>query len=93
MALCIRKERGMKNRTKFISLYIAFSIILFCSPGFTDSHSEEEVLVKGNSTFAINLYQKLSSSKGNIFFSPYSISSALGMTYAGARGNTEKEIS
>ena len=49
-------------------------------------------VVKGNTVFALGMYQELSSKEGNLFFSPYSISSALGMTYAGARNNTEKEI-
>jgi len=41
---------------------------------------------------AVQLYRELGAEKGNLFFSPYSISSALGMTYAGARGNTAKEM-
>ncbi len=49
-------------------------------------------LVEGNSAFAVKLYGELATKKGNLFFSPYSISSALGMTYAGARENTEKEM-
>lgn len=49
-------------------------------------------LVRDNSAFAFDLYGKLSAEEGNIFFSPYSISEALAMTYAGARGNTEKEM-
>jgi serpin B len=49
-------------------------------------------LVAGNTSFAIDLYQRERSGGGNLFFSPYSISSALGMTYAGARGETEKEM-
>lgn len=48
------------------------------------------VLVDGNNAFAFNLYQVLRESSGNVFFSPYSISEALAMTYAGARGQTEK---
>lgn len=47
---------------------------------------------KGNAAFAVNLYRELGAAEGNIFFSPYSISSALGMTYAGARGNTATEM-
>jgi serpin B len=47
---------------------------------------------KGNTAFALRMYKEISSKEGNLFFSPYSISSALGMTYAGARNNTEKEI-
>jgi serpin B len=53
---------------------------------------DEQRLVQGNSAFAIDLYHKLSESEDNIFFSPYSISTTLAMTYAGARGNTEKEM-
>jgi serine protease inhibitor len=51
-----------------------------------------DAVVKGNTTFAIDLYQKLKSQPGNMFFSPYSISTALAMTYAGARGQTETEM-
>ena len=50
-------------------------------------------LVKGNNEFAFNLYQALRQKEGqNIFYSPYSISIALAMTYAGARGDTEKQM-
>jgi serpin B len=49
-------------------------------------------LVKDNTQFAFNLYEQLRKQDGNLFFSPYSISSALGMTYGGARGDTAKEI-
>lgn len=51
-----------------------------------------EILVNGNNRFAIELYRQLGGKKGNIFFSPYSISTALGMTYAGARGKTEEQM-
>lgn len=44
--------------------------------------------------FAIDLYDRLASGdEGNLFFSPYSISSALAMTYAGADGETAAEMS
>lgn len=49
-------------------------------------------LVKGNGNFAFNLYEQISDEKGNLFYSPYSVSLALGMTYAGARGQTEDEM-
>ncbi|EYF08372.1 Serine protease inhibitor (serpin family) [Chondromyces apiculatus DSM 436] len=48
-----------------------------------------ETLVEGNTTFALSLNRLLSTEPGNLFFSPYSISTALGMTYAGARNATE----
>ena len=50
----------------------------------------------GNNRFAFDLYRHLASDPGNagknIFFSPYSISSALAITYEGARGTTADEI-
>jgi serpin B len=49
-------------------------------------------LVEGNSEFAFDLYQVLKGNDGNLFYSPYSISMALAMTYAGARGDTEAQM-
>jgi serpin B len=61
------------------------------SPDATDK--DVNVLTSGNSEFAFDLYQKLrKTSDGNIFFSPHSISIALAMTYAGARGETEEQM-
>jgi serpin B len=50
--------------------------------------------VKANSQFAVDLYKQVSrENEGkNIFFSPYSISSALAMTAEGARGETAAEM-
>ena len=48
-------------------------------------------LVEGNNAFAFELYRTLKD-EDNLFFSPYSISLALAMTYAGARGATAQEM-
>ena len=48
-------------------------------------------LAEGGNQFAFDLYGWLAGD-GNLFFSPYSISTALAMTPAGARGNTEHEM-
>lgn len=58
---------------------------------FTASH-EVKAAVAGNTAFALDLYQKLKSRPGNLFFSPYSISASLAMTYAGARGGTATQM-
>ncbi|MEW6618504.1 MAG: serpin family protein [bacterium] len=52
-----------------------------------------KAVVNGNTQFALDLYSKLKeTTEANLFFSPYSISVALAMTYGGARGNTAKEM-
>jgi len=56
------------------------------------SQIEIESLVDGNSAFAFNLYQQLIDNGENLFYSPYSLSLALAMTYAGARGETAQEM-
>lgn len=53
---------------------------------------QAQMFIDGNTAFALDLYAQLKSSPGNLFFSPYSISTALGMTYLGARGDTEKQM-
>ena len=51
-------------------------------------------VVTGNSEFAMELYKNINAldANKNIFFSPLSISTALSMTYAGARGNTAQHM-
>ncbi len=49
-------------------------------------------LARDNAAFATDLYRKLSAAPGNLFFSPHSVSAALAMTWAGARGNTETQM-
>jgi len=54
--------------------------------------AELTTLVSGNSAFAFDLYQALREEDGNLFYSPYSISLALAMTYAGARSETAEQM-
>ena len=53
---------------------------------------ELDELVSSNSAFAFDLYHALSERDGNLFFSPYSLSLALAMTYAGARDETAQQM-
>ncbi len=50
------------------------------------------VLAQDNAAFALDLYQVLRQQDGNLFYSPYSISTALAMTYAGAKGQTASQM-
>lgn len=49
-------------------------------------------LVAGNTAFAVDLYREVAKRPGNLFLSPYSISTALAMTREGARGTTRAEM-
>jgi len=83
-------------RTKAQWLIVpAFSFLAAVSPAFAGDPSGPEVaaVVSGNNQFAFDLYAGLAGQEqGNLFFSPYSVSTALAMTYAGARGNTEAQM-
>ena len=55
--------------------------------------AELQALGQGSTAFTLNLYRQLAAKeKGNIFFSPYSISLALAMPYAGAKGETAAQM-
>ena len=61
-------------------------------PGLSSLAMDE--VVAANNDFAMDLYDQIrSKSVGkNIFFSPFSVSSALAMVYAGADGNTKTQM-
>jgi len=75
---------------------VAYGVLLSVNESSIENQSLVDVneIAKGNSDFALQLYSKLAAEKENenFFFSPYSISTALSMTYAGAKGNTEKQM-
>jgi len=55
--------------------------------------ADQRALALGNAEFALTLHRKLvESQRGNLVFSPVSISTALAMTYAGALGETEAQM-
>ncbi len=87
------------NKASFSLLLIFLSAILSLPDmSLADSKPlmQEEPsmqIASSNNNFAFDLYNKLSEEKNNVFFSPYSISSALSMTLAGAKENTSLEIS
>jgi serpin B len=61
------------------------------APG-PDARGDLQTVVRGNNEFALDLYGRLRGEEGNLFYSPYSISTALAMTYAGARGETAEQM-
>jgi serpin B len=58
----------------------------------TTATPDQAKVARDNNAFAIELYGQLRKQSGNLFFSPESISTALAMTYAGARADTAAEM-
>ncbi len=81
----------MYKKQSLINKIVIFIFIIILQNLTADNLNQK--FIEDNNSFAIELYEQLAEEDGNIFFSPYSISTALAMTYAGARGNTEKEMS
>ncbi len=95
-------------KTQLLSLLILLTILLSaCGPSPAANIAQSSVrretkppvlegdmesLVAGNNAFALDLYRSLRADNGNLIFSPFSISIALAMTYAGARGETESQM-
>ena len=75
---------------------IVAMIIAACVAAENEIANEESdkqgMVVQGNNKFALDLYAKLQGRDGNMFFSSYSISTALAMTYAGAQGRTATQM-
>jgi len=82
----------MRKPVSFISSFmtaLAFGAPLAAQPA---PATNPLPIVAANTSFALDLYQREKSTSGNLFFSPYSISSALAVTYSGARGQTETQM-
>ena len=54
--------------------------------------ADRQALADGNAAFAMSLYRQVEAKNPNLVFSPISISTALAMTFAGARGQTETQM-
>lgn len=76
----------------FVVATLAVPCCLAAQRAAGEGQETEHLIVEGNNTFALELYAKLQSQGGNLFVSPYSISTALAMTHAGARGRTASQM-
>jgi len=75
-----------------LGLLMLASVGALAGPEARSGNVDTRGMVAGNTAFALDLYAQLKDRDGNLFFSPYSISSALAMTYAGARGETAAQM-
>ena len=74
--------------------YIVLVMFFFGTVG--QIKAEENIMIKNiardNTLFTLDLYNQLKKTDGNLFFSPFSIFTALAMTWAGARENTAVQM-
>ncbi|MBD3277471.1 MAG: hypothetical protein GF388_04140, partial [Candidatus Aegiribacteria sp.] len=86
-------EDEMKSASIIALIMIAIPAPLLLAQA-PENCSPSKHLAAGNSLFALELFREVSDPDGmeNFFFSPFSVSAALGMTYAGAEGITASEM-
>jgi len=75
-----------------MKILLLLSILFYAPHGVEATDAGSNPLADHNNEFALDLYRQLNRDEGNLFLSPYSISSAFAMCYAGAKGNTKQEI-
>tara|TARA_B110000114_G_scaffold178276_1_gene211089 strand:- start:97 stop:1365 length:1269 start_codon:yes stop_codon:yes gene_type:complete len=81
----------IKFTARGVALLVTVSALAVLPAG-AEPPADISAVAAGNNRFALKLYQQLNDEEGNLFLSPYSISTALAMTYAGARGTTAAEM-
>ena len=91
----------MSFSQSFKSLTITISVLVMFAPvpgllgqGKLANGKDLTAVVTSNNQFALDFYRNVNASDSgkNIFISPYSISTALAMTFEGSRNNTRREI-
>jgi serpin B len=93
----IRLGNGAVGR-KLVLIWLLIVGTMLATPGRAQATREPSTdatlpLVRANNSFAFELYRQIApTADQNAFFSPYSISTALAMTWAGAHGNTAAQM-
>jgi len=79
----------MKNKP---TIWLVVTALL-TQPLRTESAPMADDVVRANNAFALDLYEQLAKQPGNLILSPFSVDTTLAMAYAGARGQTARQIS
>jgi len=77
---------------KSAAAVLIFSVTAATASAEPPSSQQTPEIGSGNTVFACDLYAGLRQGEGNLFFSPFSVSTALAMTAAGARGSTKAQM-
>jgi len=90
----IQKEPTQETHPASDTAYLVSKVHRQTAPPISDPVTMNQI--SGNNQFAFDLYQQLLADPElgatNLFYSPYSISSALAMAYAGAHNETEVQM-
>src|SRR5438067_1542519 len=98
MVIMCRIAHFVVNKTIFSMMtaaLLAFSLCLSSARAVDTagrSDAQAERLAQNNFAFGCDLYKTLAKDTGNVFFSPHSLSNALAIICAGAKGDTAQEI-
>ena len=71
---------------------VAIVTLIVAPCSHAQSETPADLLIQGNTQFALELYSRIAHEEGNIAVSPLSVSVAMAMLYAGAAGETEREL-
>jgi len=84
----------MKSTNPYILIIVLITAIsaAFAAKPAGKSPQGSELIARGNNQFTLDIYRKLAAGQYNLFLSPYSISTALAMTYLGAHGRTATQM-
>src|SRR5512143_2250470 len=83
----------MDRNTALLSILIAAAWCANAGAQTAPAAGSTDSLAASNGRFAVDLYREIGTRRdGNLFLSPYSVSSALAMVWAGGRGETGEEI-
>lgn len=88
---------GMRTRTLACALLFASSSLAGCAtirtaPAPSNAQVTLEQAARGSNAFALDLYREVAVEGDNLFFSPASISLAMGFAYRGADGETAEQL-
>lgn len=80
----------MRTKESGMQFPVIFLVVTFFAVSSAQDHIRA---IAASNDFAFRLLQPLSGSQlDNVFFSPYSVTTALGMAYAGSYGMTRREL-
>jgi serpin B len=81
-------------KLRFFLMTLSALMILTCGSwaALPDAGQADRDVAAGNNAFAFDLYASVAAAAGNVFLSPFSVSAALALTYAGARGETARQM-